>query len=670
MKRITKMKGIAFASCCALLVFSSCSKSEDLYEGGTNEPKKAEQPSDEQIAQNVKDVFGTDFSPNQDWSMVRNSEITITPDAPDFETVKVQVLTGFPSKYGTAEILNEADAAGKPVAISFDAPDGVDTLYAACVNKDGQYRAKAFVIGEKAISFAETATSRMTRVTRAGESDTPSIVGEGVISDNAKKLGEGDSRWAGSYWDDLLYDTKLKCEAVSNFSNTERQTMNDIIKANVPEYSNNTARIKASDIYINTSNYFTATGQREIQITPVACGAWFCGWESLYYYYFDPNILIGKSEEQRKEFLQKLPKFKIADVAETFANQNLATVEEKIQDSRNRYNNMLNRIDRHYTYTLAYFGDGDNLTQQTTAFPPGYQIGIMLRIDSLQDVTNVYNCVNKNISSGEKVGGVNLYSDRLLNSEINYYAAWRNANLGKDMSRTAIFGANGKNYVGFEDLYDDDFNDVVFEVTGGVEIIDEKLLLDRKVYTMAFEDTYLGDYDMNDVVIKAQRIDLTHVKFSLEATGAKDELYLRNIKGSKLNTTTEIHAMFGQTGGRNFVNTEANKAHANPVQEIIEVPVGFTFAEDKYLPWIYNATKEYEVKISRRGEDPHGIIIPWDFQYPYERICVGGDEEKAAANKVAFKRFNSWGRGNVDGNDWYKNPTDGLVYKQSVMVTE
>ena len=52
------------------------------------------------------------------------------------------------------------------------------------------------------------------------------------------------------------------------------------------------------------------------------------------------------------------------------------------------------------------------------------------------------------------------------------------------------------------------------------------------------------------------------------------------------------------------------------------------------------------------GEDPHGLIIPFDFQYPLERVCV----------KDAFKRFNEWGVGVIDATPWYKFPVTGKIY--------
>jgi len=644
---------------CTVALFSNCSKDEDVYEA----------PSSEQIAKNFEDIFGFSINPDQDWMMVKNSSVTVNADVADFRAVKVQVLTEVPSKYA-GEVLNEATLSGSTVTLNYDAPDGMDTLYAALVNANNQYRVKPFKVGQATVSFANNsaAGARVARAFRTESNTAPKLLGFDW-SENAKRTQNADKEganmnqtvnklWKGANWNDRIYTTQLKTQVIPNFTNAERTLMNGIISSNVPEYSNNTNRIKTSDIYYKSANYFTARGQREIQVTPMVCSAWFCGWEQLYYYYFPTSAVEGMSDAQKADYLKSLPKFKVCDVAETFANQQLATVEEKIADSRNRFRNMLNRVDKNHTYTLAYFGDGAQPNETGSyLFPDGLQIGFMLRIDSIKSADVSNGNLNRNLSGGEVVGAGELYADHLLNDEMNFYSGWKDANLGKNMSRAAIFGANGNNYVGFEDLRDDDFNDVIFEVTGGVEIIDESLMLDKRVYTLAFEDRKLGDYDLNDVVIRAQRIDLTHVKFILAATGAKDELYLRNINGQKLNTTTEVHKIFGFSDtDRQFINTQSH--NAEPVEETIDVPAGFTFAEDKYLPYIYNATQACEVKLARRGEDPHGIVIPYEFKYPKERICVGGKDKNGA-----YEKFNNWGRNKVEDTDWYKYPTEGKVFE-------
>lgn len=137
----------------------------------------------------------------------------------------------------------------------------------------------------------------------------------------------------------------------------------------------------------------------------------------------------------------------------------------------------------------------------------------------------------------------------------------------------------------------------------------------------------------------------------MEATGAKDALYLRNIDGNKLNGNKEIHAIFGQTG-RNFINTENGTQHVNAIKETIKVGSDFSFSDYDKLPYIYNASKGYEIRLSKMGGDPHGLVIPFDFLYPVERCCV----------KDAYTRFNDWGLGLIDATTWFKFPSTGKVY--------
>ena len=61
-----------------------------------------------------------------------------------------------------------------------------------------------------------------------------------------------------------------------------------------------------------------------------------------------------------------------------------------------------------------------------------------------------------------------------------------------------------------------------------------------------------------------------------------------------------------------------------------------------------------------KGEDPHAILVPCDWQYPLEKICVGG------VVNPAYKQFNNWGQGNVASTNWYYYPEAGKVYTQSV----
>ena len=56
------------------------------------------------------------------------------------------------------------------------------------------------------------------------------------------------------------------------------------------------------------------------------------------------------------------------------------------------------------------------------------------------------------------------------------------------------------------------------------------------------------------------------------------------------------------------------------------------------------------------GQDPHAIMVPYEFRYPLERVKVCN----------AYSKFNSWGTGAVitdDGFKWYLTLDEKLVTK-------
>ena len=55
--------------------------------------------------------------------------------------------------------------------------------------------------------------------------------------------------------------------------------------------------------------------------------------------------------------------------------------------------------------------------------------------------------------------------------------------------------------------------------------------------------------------------------------------------------------------------------------------------------------------MAQKGEDPHAIMIPTDFAYPKEKVCV----------KDAYKQFNNWGTNPVSSTDWFEYPEEDKV---------
>ena len=88
----------------------------------------------EEIDANVAKVFGTTFSPNQDWSSTTKHTVTIAADAPLSDVAKVQILTEAPYFNDDARVLNEATTSkGQSVSLTYDCPAEYTELVAACV---------------------------------------------------------------------------------------------------------------------------------------------------------------------------------------------------------------------------------------------------------------------------------------------------------------------------------------------------------------------------------------------------------------------------------------------------------------------------------------------------------------------------------------------------------
>lgn len=278
---------------------------------------------------------------------------------------------------------------------------------------------------------------------------------------------------------------------------------------------------------------------------------------------------------------------------------------------------------------------------ESNIIPAGYRIGFMHRKDKGNtNSTDYENGTNK----GE------TYGDGSLNKEINTFPNFNNAietyGMRLNDPRVAIFKANDRKYMTLEDGTDCNFTDCMFEINSGVQEEPDPLIVNMGVYTFCFEDRQNGDYDLNDVIIKAMRLDRTHILFSLEACGAYDELYLRNIHGKVLNSTTEIHKMFNVDNIETYINTQGGE-RKSPIQEVVTVKENYSFSNtDPEQIYIYNATTNRNIYLSTTGEDPHGLMIPADFQYPVEKISI----------KHAYESFLKWVEGDFGSYNWYHNP--------------
>ena len=679
-------------------LLSSCVKG---FDGTEPEPVPTPEPTptpttnkatQEEIDANVVKVFGTSFSANQDWSSTKKYTISVTADAPMDDIAKVQILTEAPYFNEDARVLNEAEISkGQTVSLTYDCPSEYTDLVAACVDSKGIYYVAGFKAGDTDVKFTEPAKAR----TRAAY-DLPTLPDPAGLKMKYKnsyltynamraRMASQDGEdaiidpWKNSNWDNeriwMLSNEggngtwKVEKSAIYRdvtITDAEKQGLETILaalggkKGRDGTYKTmNLNTIRTSPVYELTKNYLVADGKAPITVAPVQMLSTEINNSSVYYYYFNPNELNGKSDEEQIAFIKNLPKFKCID--------------SKLTKTASGIGLGVGDYFKVHEYVLPYFGDlksdeTNDVTVQSFIIPEGYYVGFMFRKNNGKDWADSFSTDNDAISPSKGTGYKNksyknedngeVYADGRLNVEINQYPKFSTAVTEKDMHlddpRAAIFGANQRAYLMFEEGTDVNFVDIIIEINGGLKEVDAAQEINNNVYTFCFEDRNLGDYDMNDVVIKAKRLNISQVEYSVVACGAYDELYLRNIDGKTLNTTTEIHALFGVTTLSTFINTQTQ--NYNPVSEIITVDPSFSFTDFSKQIYIHNKTQGYDVKMSQKGEDPHGIMIPCDFAYPKEKICI----------KDAYLRFNEWGQNPVSSTEWYLTPVEGKVMNVSV----
>lgn len=583
------------------LLLTGCMK-HDL--GDYNEVTK------ERVDQNVRYVFGTEFDPTHDWCTTTSGEITITGIPANIDKVQLLVYIAENDTATSVLTLNETDVNGKSsVTLSYDAPVDNMGMYVSFIS-NGSCVTKQ-VIGN-GVSFNTRA------MTRAMSSDyeiptvTPTI--QSTVESYANQRG-----WLPGQ---VLYEYNIQGIPVSDYSDEYKAVFRAIIFSyfkNGRQY-NNLPLIKESGYY-NEAVYPITTGKDPIVISPVykSDKAKQYGneiWNSdLYYYYFKESDLVGKNEA---DYLNSLPKYKAIEFKQHFGE-----TEDDV-------------ISKRTSYTLVYWGDGtpEVGTTGSYTFPEGYKIGFMVRAKTTAD--------------GKKKQG-ELYGDGRLNNNINSFGNFKSSNLGTDGPRMGWITVNEKMLLCCESGTDRDFNDIIIEVEGGVDPIIYIPEFEENVYTYCFEDTELGDYDMNDLVIKAKRIDDTTVEYKVVACGANDELKIMNINGQVINSNTEVHRLFGVNGG--FINTIAG-SYIEPVVDNVKVDKSFSFLDESTQPYLYDITTGKTIKLAQKGEDPHAIMIPYDFRYPLERVCI----------KRSYSQFNSWGENKIVSTYWYKYPNEGFVY--------
>lgn len=308
-------------------------------------------------------------------------------------------------------------------------------------------------------------------------------------------------------------------------------------------------------------------------------------------------------------------------------------------------------------FDLPYeqFPDGQIVppsAKPSTIIPAGYRIGFMVRKDGGAKANN-------NNGNNSLKGCV--YGYGALNTEINSYGNFHRSvkDFGMDLDspRMATFTANNKVYLTFEEGTDAQFSDIIVEVGSpgetGVDLFDEDLVdVQYMSYLMCFEDSPLADYDLNDAVLRFQRVDETHVKVTVLACGAHDKLYLRGLTGGIINENTEIHSLLGAELNQ-FVNTEAGK-FTGTVSEIFPIEESMPIWQFMKNIYIFDKTTGTNIMLSEKGDSPYAIIIPGNIAYPLERVCI----------TLAYPEFKEWVNNATENRDWYKSYEETMIYKK------
>ena len=307
--------------------------------------------------------------------------------------------------------------------------------------------------------------------------------------------------------------------------------------------------------------------------------------------------------------------------------------------------------------TLYIDGNPKQNIAVNTSIPKGYRVGFMLRkINTPSKGKTLQAYINTNNNGC-------VYGNGELNTVINKFPGhWKESvdvySMEENDTRIAMFNANNKTYLAFEDGNDCNYSDMIIEVVGNSgEMFDDVQEVEGLPYTMCFEDRpNIADYDMNDVVLRCIRLSPTQLELSLLATGANDEVYIEGISGKHISGTDlnnkEVHELFG-VSTKTFVNTEPSASVHSYVTAVYEVSEFATIPQFLTNIYIRNMSRAGdEIRVPEKGEPPFALIIPGDFDYPAERISIVN----------AYSGFRNWANNAYNYDGWLDSYDDTKLY--------
>ena len=220
-----------------------------------------------------------------------------------------------------------------------------------------------------------------------------------------------------------------------------------------------------------------------------------------------------------------------------------------------------------------------------------------------------------------------------------------------------------------------------------IEIVEIPVIEDTyPVYTYAFEDTNGGDYDMNDVVIRAQEIAGDKIQLTVVASGATLQLYLHlypaaspvngevaHYEGQYIvlcdddSQEAEVHAMMGaprEYGASNCVmlNTGVtDNTGADALPAVITINKGSY--DPAALPLAIYSEENGEMRLSRTGEPPYGIVIPGNWKWPKEYINIMTAYSNTYTENEGDQSFGTFATTTNGAEHWYNYPVRYVMTK-------
>ena len=173
------------------------------------------------------------------------------------------------------------------------------------------------------------------------------------------------------------------------------------------------------------------------------------------------------------------------------------------------------------------------------------------------------------------------------------------------------------------------------------------------VWSYAFEDSWIADYDMNDVVVKVQKSGNAKLKITLCCTGASYPLYVY-YKSTPLFGGREVHKVLGAEG--KFINTGDPSNEKFAVREVVTETINKPDDFDPASFDIWIKSPEKNIHLAEQGEDPHAIMVPADWKWPLEWTPV----TEAYPDFVGFAADET----HETNTDWYENCDESAVYQE------